>query len=205
MRSNAVYVVKVPYRILCPARCDYFYHINLVVGLLKVPLMPLGSCRAFWRLYKNIVVRSVYLGNIFSETRTIRGDVFKHTYDYLCVKSQRALLSLNKQLNHLGTLPPKLLLHLFKTNIEPILTYGGEIWGTNKYACDEIDKFCLRFMKSVLGVKSSTSTIAVYGELRFFPPSLVAHTRVLCYYKRLLHMSPPYIGQTSLRESNVVA
>ena len=47
-----------------------------------------------------------YLGNIFSETRTIRGDVFKHTYDYLCVKSQRALFSLNKQLNHLGKLPP---------------------------------------------------------------------------------------------------
>ena len=65
-----------------------------------------------------------YLGNIFSETRTIRGGVFKYTYDYLCVKSQRALFSLNKQLSRLRTLPPKLPLHLFKTNIEPILTYG---------------------------------------------------------------------------------
>ena len=97
---------------------------------------------------------------------------------------------MNKQLNHLGKLPPKLSLLLFKTNIEAILTYGSEIWGTNKSGCDEIDTFCLRFMKSVLGVKSSTSTIAVYGELGFFPPSLLAYTRVLCYYKRLLHMPP---------------
>ena len=132
-----------------------------------------------WLIERTLMYK--YLGNIFSETRTIRGDMFKHTYDYLCVKSQRALLSSNKQLNHLGTLPPKLSLHLFKTNIEPILTYGSEIWGTNKSGCDEIDTFCLRFMKSVLGVKSSTSTIAVYGELGFFPPSLVAHTRVQYY------------------------
>ena len=65
-----------------------------------------------------------YLGNIFSETRTIRGDVFKYAYDYLCVKLQRLLFSLNKQLSRLRTLPPKLSLHLFKTDIEPILTYG---------------------------------------------------------------------------------
>ena len=132
-----------------------------------------------------------YLGNIFSETRTIRGDVFKYTHDYLCVKSQGALFSLNKQLNRLGTLPSKLSLHLFKTNIEPILTYGSEIWGISKSGANGIDKFCLRFFfKSVLGVKSSTSTITVYGQLGFFPPSRVAHTTVLFYYKRLCQMSP---------------
>ena len=67
-----------------------------------------------------------YLGNIFSKTRTIRGDVFKYTYGYLCIESQGDLFGLNKQLNRLWTLPPKLSLHLLKTNIEPILTYGSD-------------------------------------------------------------------------------
>ena len=50
--------------------------------------------------------------------------------------------------------------------------------------------FVFVFFKSVLGVKSSTSTTTVYGQLGFFPPSRVAHTTVLCYYKRLCQMSP---------------
>ena len=166
----------------------FCYKNLMILNEAKTKLLVFGKDK-FHNGTNSVMFNNKYLGNIFHETRTIRGDVFKHTYDYLCVKSQRDLFSLNKQLNHLGTLPPKLSLHLFKTNIEPILTYGSEIWGTNKSGCDEIDTFSLRFMKSVLGVKSSTSTIAVYEELGFFPPSLVAHTRVLCYYKRLLHMS----------------
>ena len=51
----------------------------------------------------------------------------------------------------------------------PMVARYAVIWDTNKSGCDEIDTFCFRFMKSVLGVKSSTSTIAVYGELGFFP------------------------------------
>ena len=126
-------------------------------------------------------------------SRTIRGDVFKHTYDYLCVKSQRALFSLNKQLNHLGTLSPKLSLHLFKTIFEPILTYGSEIWGNMGYQQKRLwwNRYILFSFYDI----SPRSQIfyqhyCSIWRIGFLSPSLVAHTRVLCYYKRSLHMSP---------------
>ena len=73
-----------------------------------------------------------YLGNLISKTQTIRGDIFRHTYEYLGNKATHALFSMNKKLSHLGALLPKLAMRLFKSNIEPILTYGCDVWGSIK-------------------------------------------------------------------------
>ena len=129
-----------------------------------------------------------YLGNLLSETQTNQGDIFRYTYEHLCNKARNALFSIEKKLNHLGVLPPKIAIHLFKSNIEPVLTYVCEVWGFHKKGTEAIDTFSLRFPKTLLKIKPSTSTIMVYGELGFIPPSVDAHIKILCYYNRLRHL-----------------
>ena len=129
-----------------------------------------------------------YLGNLLSETQTNQGDIFRYTYEHLCNKARNALFSIEKKLNHLGVLPPKIAIHLFKSNIEPVLTYVCEVWGFHKKGTEAIDTFSLRFLKTLLKIKPSTSTIMVYGELGFIPPSVDAHIKILCYYNRLRHL-----------------
>ena len=87
---------------------------------------------------KTVIHRSQkyqYLGKLISETQTIRRDIFRRTYEHSCNKATNALFSMNKKLSHLGVLPPKVAIHLFKSNIEPVLTYGCEVWEFHKKRC----------------------------------------------------------------------
>ena len=61
----------------------------------------------------------------------------------------------------------------------------------------------LRFIRSILGVKASTSNIATYGECGRFPPSTLCDKNVLCFYNRLLNMDDSSVAKQvflSLRE-----
>ena len=129
-----------------------------------------------------------YLGNLLSETQTNQGDIFRYTYEHLRNKARNALFAIEKKLNHLGVLPPKIAIHLFKSNIEPVVTYGCEVWGFHKKGTKAIDTFSLRFLKTLLKIKPSTSTIMVYGELGFIPRSVDAHIKILGYHNRLRHL-----------------
>ena len=46
----------------------------------------------------------------------------------------------------------------------------------------------VKIPKTLLKIKPSPSTIMVYGELGFIPPSVDAHSKILCYYNRLRHL-----------------
>ena len=129
-----------------------------------------------------------YLGNLLLETQTNQGDIYRYTDEHLCNKARNALFYIEKKLNHLGVLPPEIAIHLFKLNIEPVLTYGCEVWGFHKKGTEAIDTFSLRFLKTLLKIKPSTSTIMVYGELGCIPPSVDAHSKTLCHYNRLRHL-----------------
>ena len=56
----------------------------------------------------------------------------------------------------------KIKLSLFDSMIVPILTYGSEVWGV--YNFKEVDRLHIRFLKYILGVKTQTPTMAIYGE-----------------------------------------
>ena len=47
--------------------------------------------------------------------------------------------------------------YFFFATIEPILTYGTEVWGVSTKGTEQMDKLCLWYLKSTLGVKRSTS------------------------------------------------
>ena len=96
---------------------------------------------------------------------------------------------MKRKVKHVGSMPPNIMLHLFQSLIEPILTYGSEVWGVYKQGPASADKVFMKFARCLLGVKASTSNLMTLGECGHFPPSVPCAISVLCYLNRLHHMS----------------
>ena len=74
-------------------------------------------------------------GNIINSTCQPNGNIFSESAEYLSNKArQSAMINLNK-LKNAGNIPPKSMLHLYKTMIQPVLLYGSDIWGYTVNMC----------------------------------------------------------------------
>ena len=62
-----------------------------------------------------------------------------------------------------------LIFKLFDSQIQPILTYGAEVWGLNADS-HIIEKNQLFAMKRLLNVSIKTPNALVYGESDRYPP-----------------------------------
>ena len=68
--------------------------------------------------------------------------------------------------------------------ITPILLYGSEVW-----ECENVDiigQFYLKFCKSLLDAKVSTSSVMIYEEHGTLPLHLKIKTRVLNFWYRIV-------------------
>ena len=68
--------------------------------------------------------------------------------------------------------------------ITPILLYGAEVWGCENV--DIIDKFYLKYCKSLLDVKQVTPSVMIHGELGTMPLHLKIKSRVLNFWYRIV-------------------
>ena len=93
---------------------------------------------------------------------------------------------------------------MFESLVVPIISYGSETWGI--YAYKEVDKLHLRFLKRLLGVRSQTSNVAVFGELGRFPISLLCKERTLKQYLKIMKNpnSLMYNVFNDLKSTNIV-
>ena len=80
------------------------------------------------------------------------------------------------------------MFHIFDTVVNPILTYGIDVWGDNKTGLTAINKVFLRFVRWTLGVKATTCNIIVFGECGRMPPSIACKIAIMCYMNRLYHL-----------------
>ena len=126
-----------------------------------------------------------YLGVLFSSDRK---SPTKETGKYLADQARKALFKIKQMTKHsLGRLSPKLALKMFDSQILPILEYTCEIWGTTKET-PEIEGFQLQYLKYMLGVKTQTSTVAVYAETGRFPLVLRQYLQMLKYWLRISNL-----------------
>ena len=90
-------------------------------------------------------------------------------------------------------------IELFKKTIDPILLYGAEIWGFEKY--DILEKFRIKCLKSILHLKTSTPDYMVYGELGIMPLACEIKTRMVSYWGHLLMGNPDKINLKMYRKT----
>ena len=74
---------------------------------------------------------------------------------------------------------------LYDKIVKPILLYGCEIWGFTNLQV--IERAHLKFCKLLLGVKRSTPSFMVYGELGAYPLNISVKTRMLTYWSQLIN------------------
>ena len=78
-------------------------------------------------------------------------------------------------------------LHIFDTQVRPILEYASPIWFTNK-SLDILEIIQTKFLKRSLGVGNSTPTLAVYGDTCRYPLLLRQRYSFLKYWARISQM-----------------
>jgi hypothetical protein len=94
-------------------------------------------------------------------------------------------------------LPLDTLLSAFDVMVAPILLYGSEVWGYEN--TDLIEKIHLKFLKLACGLRSSTPSFMVYGELGRMPLYINIYKRMIAYWHKIrTHCAP------SIKLSNII-
>ena len=95
---------------------------------------------------------------------------FNSALKYLRTKALRAIYALRAKVD-INKLPIPIATKLFDALIKPILLYASEVWEpfvkniSEEWDKNEIEKTYTQFLKQVLGVNRSTTTVMVRGEL----------------------------------------
>ena len=142
-----------------------------------------------------IVSNHLYLGIIFNASGS-----FNNAVNHLHEKANKAIFKLLKSFGPVRP-PAKTFNRLFDSMIKPILTYGSEIWGTKicnikktleikenttaRYYKTAPEKCQIKWSKSVLGVHSKSTNIAVTAELGRYPILFDIYSQIIMYWNRL--------------------
>ena len=95
---------------------------------------------------------------------------FNPALKYLRTKAVRALYALRSKVD-INKLPIPIATKLFDALIKPILLYASEVWepfvknNPDEWDKNEIEKTYTQFLKQLLGVNRSTTTVMVRGEM----------------------------------------
>ena len=79
---------------------------------------------------------------------------------------------------------PKVCCQLFDSFINTDLSYACKMWGF--YKSKEIERIHLKYLKSILNVKTTTFSASVYGELGCYPLSICRHVRIIKYWIKII-------------------
>ena len=114
---------------------------------------------------------------------------FSHTIEDLSTKANRAVFALNNKIK-ISSIPPKLALQIFNSQIVPILLYGSEVWGPYmgydyvSWDKGKIERTHTQFIKRILGCNYRTSNNMARGEVGTRPLLTQVIKRVIAYISR---------------------
>lgn len=120
-----------------------------------------------------------YLGIFLSSRLT-----FSHTFKDLAERASKGVSAIVRLLWSVGDFSPNVFFKLFDCQIQPILTYGSEIWGLSaNQEC--IERVHLSALKRFLGVTARTPRHLVYGETGRYPLYVSTYSRCVKFWLRL--------------------
>ena len=79
---------------------------------------------------------------------------------------------------------PKIALQLFDSFVGSILMYASEVWGFCK--SKKLENIHTKFLKIILGVRKSSSNVAVYGELGRYPLYINRYIRIIKFWFKII-------------------
>lgn len=120
-----------------------------------------------------------YLGILMSTRLT-----FSHTFKDLAERARRGVSAILKLLWTIGEFSPNVFFKLFDCQIQPILTYGSEIWGLSADQ-EVIERVHLCALKRFLGVSYKTPRHMIYGETGRYPLYVATYSRCVKFWLRL--------------------
>ena len=129
------------------------------------------------------VSQITYLGVTIKSTGS-----FLPNHSSLSIKAERAIFALDNR-GKLKQLPIDIAHKLFDSCINPIRTYGSEVWlpynneSYRNWNSTEIETTQLYFLKHILGLNRSSTNILVRGELEKFPLKCATDIRAVQFYK----------------------
>lgn len=126
----------------------------------------------------NNVTKFTYLG----VTLSFNGKFFQ-AQKSLSEQAIKALFTLNS-LFDVVSLDVSEKIKLFDSMVLPILNYASEIWGF--HPSPDVERVHLKFLKQILGVRTSTSSAAVYGEFGRVPLIVLRKVRILKYWYSIM-------------------
>ena len=144
-----------------------------------------------------IIGKFKYLGTWLNWNCTFT-DCYSQIYD----KASQSLNQLQIKIISLGINNYKVLQHLYKLLILPILLYNAEIWGLGNV--DLLEKIQRKYFKFILRVSQSSSNSAILAETGTLPISYESLRAVLKYYHHFSTLQCPLVKRAfeiSLRVS----
>jgi hypothetical protein len=159
------------------------WELDINISKTKIVIFSRGKVRNIpVFLYKeepiDVVDSYNYLGIIFNYNGRPQKAV-KRLYD----QASKAMFGLLRKARKLS-LPIDVQIDLFDKLIAPIMLYGSESWGTQ--CLDIVNKLQVRFYKLVLGVRVSTPSVMVLGELGKLPLEFNVKLRMLMYWFKIV-------------------
>ena len=104
---------------------------------------------------------------------------------HLASQANRAVFCLLKKAKAM-LLPIDIQIEMFQKTVKPILLYACEIcWHEN---VDMLEQSRLKFLKSILNFKMSTSNCIVYGETGVLPFKIDIQCRVISFWSKLVSL-----------------
>ena len=170
---------------------DTASRLGLEVNMDKSKIIVFGkggylSAREKW-VYNghnlDVVNQYKYLGVIFST-----GLSFSFALKDMADRARKGVIGILRLLWSFGNQSPRLFFKLFDCQIQPILTYGSEVWGliTDFSIIERVHLFAI---KRYLNVSIRTPNALVYGESGRYPLFINIHVRQIKYWITLTRMS----------------
>ena len=72
------------------------------------------------------------LGVLVNPVKSLNGNMYQNHPDYLYKQARKAAFNIFNKVKAIGDIPPKHLLYLYQSMIQPVLIYGSELWGFMK-------------------------------------------------------------------------
>ena len=122
-----------------------------------------------------------YLGTIFSTKLSLN-----YTWEESCRKGKRGVIQILKSLKKLNCTDCSIFWKLFDSQIQPILTYAGEIWGV--LSNTTVERVHTYAIKRFLQIPIHSSNTILYGETGRYPLYIRTYVKSIKYWLKLLKL-----------------